>query len=194
MKKFLYKYDINKYLDKVYKKILELYPWTNIDMIKCDYEYAIEKEGKNYEFICYYKNQNGEKSRRVLDWIKTTDHFCEYLKNEIEDSLIWNTTIKETFKMPIESSVSLHGWYLERYEFNKLSTGGYSVFVQAGDRTTGGSRTFLIPQDYFDGTYYEFIDKYVKLVPPSHFGLSIEELQENKDLSNFLGFDNKKED
>ena len=41
MGKFIYKYDINKYLDKVYKRVLELYPWANMDIIKEEYE--IEK-------------------------------------------------------------------------------------------------------------------------------------------------------
>ena len=44
MNKFLYKYDINKYIDKVYETVLDLYPWATIDMIKGKYEYAIEKE------------------------------------------------------------------------------------------------------------------------------------------------------
>lgn len=194
MSKFLYKYDINKYIDKVYKDVLDLYPWATIDMIKDKYEYAIEKEGNHYEFVSYFKNQDGEKSRSVLDFLKTTDDFYELVKNRCEDTLIWNTLIVDTFKMPIESGTSLHGWYLERYEFNKLSTGGYSSFVQAGDRTTGGSRTFLIPQHYFDGTYYEFIDKYVCLVPPNHFGMSREIFEDNKDLAKFLGFSDKKEE
>ena len=188
MIKFLYKYDINKYLDKAYKEIMNLYPWATIDMIKGRYEYAIEKEGKHYEFVSYYKTLEGEKARSVLDWINTTDEFFDLVKNRCEDTLVWNTMIVDTFKMPIEYGTSLHGWYLERYEFNKLSTGGYSVFVQAGDRTTGGSRTFLIPQNYFDGTYYEFLDKYFELVPSNHFGISREELEQNKDLIKFLGF------
>ena len=186
MGKFIYKYDINKYLDKVYKRVLELYPWTNMDIIKEEYE--IEKIGKKYEFVYYYENYDGERTRRVLDWVKTTDDFFDYVIGSIEDSLIWNTPIKETFKMSIERGTSLHGWYLERYEFNKLSGGGYSVFIQAGDRTTGGSRTFLIPQHYFNGTYYEFLDKYISLVPPSHFGFSREEFEEDKELAKFLGF------
>lgn len=186
MAKFIYKYDINKYLDIVYKKVFKLYPWANIDIVK--EEYTIEKIDKKYEFVYYYKNYDGERTKRVLDWVKTTDDFLNYVMGSIEDALIWNTPIKETIKIPIERGSSVHGWYLERYEFNKLTTGGYSVFVQAGDRTTGGSRTFLIPQDYFEGTYYEFLDKYVYLVPPDHFGISREELEINKELAKFLGF------
>ena len=188
MTKFKYKYDINKYLDDVYKKVFELYPWADKDIIKNKYEYFIEKENNHYEFISYFDNYDGKKYREVLDWLKTTDDFYKLVIGRIEDSLIWNTPIKETFKMPVERGSSIHGWYLERYEFNKLITGGYSVFVQAGDRTTGGSRTFLIPQDYFEETYYEFIDKYLELVPPSHFGMSRVDLEDNKELAKFLGF------
>ena len=65
--------------------------------------------------------------------------------------------------------------------------GGYSVFCQAGDRVAGGSRTFFIPPDYFNGTYDEFLDKYIELVP-SVFGFTKEELAEIPELKKFLGY------
>lgn len=189
MGKFLYKYDIDKYLDEAYKKVFDLYPWATKDMLDNRYKYAIEKEGKHYEFIEYY-SQDGKEYRRVLDWIKDTKGFLDYIKNNCENHFCWVNPIKETYKPPIEYEKMVSGWYLERYEFNKLLYGGYSVFVQAGDRTTGGSRTFLIPQYFFNGTYYEFLDKYFELVP-AYFGMGRKELETNKELVKFLGFGEK---
>ena len=81
----------------------------------------------------------------------------------------------------------ISGWYLERYEFNEHKLGGYSAFVQAGDRVAGGSRTFFIPDSYMKGTYEEFLDKYCELVP-GYFGLGKADLINDKGLKEFLGF------
>lgn len=183
MSKFLYKYDINKYLDKAKELILKDYPWVTEDMLDTGYEYKIEKVGNIYEFVAYYEDH-----KAILDWIKSDKDFYNLLKSRCESNIERHNPIIETFKMPIDNGTSVHGWYLERYEFNKHFYGGYSAFVQAGDRTTGGSRTFFIPNDYFDGTYYEFLDKYLELVPTNHFGMSREEFEDNKELAKFLGF------
>lgn len=187
-KKFPYGYDINKYLDKAFDLIKETFFWVRKDMFDERYEYDIEKEGNRYEYIVYYTDQDGEKTRRVLDWCKKPKDFYNIVKSDNEYKITSYNPIKETFKVPIDCGKDAGGWYLERYEFSSHEQGGYSVFVQAGDRVTGGSRTFYIPQDYFKGTYDEFLDKYVKLVYPRAFGMSREDLDNTKGLKEFLGF------
>ncbi len=187
-KKFPYGYDVNKYLDKAFEKIKETFFWVRKDMFDERYEYDIEKEGNRYEYVYYYTNQDGEKSRTIMDWCKTPESFYDIIMTQNEYKIVSYNPIKETFEVPIESGNVIHGWYLERYEFNSHELGGYSVFVQAGDRTTGASRTFYIPQDYFKSTFDEFLDKYVKLVYPGSFGMDKEDLKNTKGLKEFLGF------
>ncbi len=188
MSKFPYKYDINKYLEKAKEIIFDSYPWATEDMLDDKYEYKIEKVGGVYEFVSYYHNYDGEILRKVLTWIKSDSDFYDYIKDMHEYSIQSKNPKYKTFKVPISCGTMLHGWYLERYEFNKHFYGGYSAFVQAGDRVTGGSRTFFIPQDYFDGSFDEFLDKYVKLVSPGAFGMSKEDLKNAEGLKKFLGF------
>ena len=95
--------------------------------------------------------------------------------------------VKEVFEVPGQSGKILSGWYLERYEFRSHILGGYSVFVQAGDRVAGGSRTFFIPMSYFDGDYTDFLDKYCNLVSPA-FGFTKKELSNIEGLKKFLGY------
>lgn len=182
-KKFPYDYDINKYLDKALEKLKETYPWAELKMLK--YKYEIEKENNKYEYISYYKWNDGEIERKIIDGDGE-----EFIERIINDNYYWiedANPIKETFKFPLPTGVELHGWYLERYEFNKHIKGGYSAFVQAGNRSTGGSRTFFIPPKYLEGTFEEFLDEYIKLVPAS-FGLTREDLRKIDGLKEFLGF------
>lgn len=186
-KKFPYGYDVNKYLDKAYDVIKKTFFWVRKDMFDERYEYDIEKEDKHYEYVYYYNSEDGEKRRTIMNWCKTPEDFYSAIMNHNEYKIASYNPIKDTFKVPIACGTDAHGWYLERYEFSSHELGGYTVFVQAGDRTTGGSRTFYIPQDYFDGTFDEFLDKYIVLVPRS-FGMGKEDLKNTKGLKEFLGF------
>lgn len=187
-KKFPYGYNINKYLDKAFEEIKETFFWARKDMFDERYKYNIEKEGNRYEYVFYYTDQDGEKLRSVLDWCDTPEKFYSVVMSHNEYKITGYNPVKDIFKIPFDYGKDLHGWYLERYEFRSHELGGYSVFVQAGDRTTGGSRTFYIPQDYFDGTFEEFLDKYVKLVYPGSFGMDKEDLRNAEGLKEFLGF------
>lgn len=183
-KKFPYDYDIQKYLEKALEKLHEIYPWATLKMF--EYQYAIEKENDKYEYISYYQWSDKKIERKVLN----CNTYEEFIERIISDNSSWierENPIKETFKFPLPDGIDLHGWYLERYEFNKHIKGGYSAFVQAGNRSTGGSRTFFIPPKYFEGTFEEFLDEYIKLVP-SVFGLTRQELQNIDGLKEFLGF------
>lgn len=188
MNKFPYKYDINKYIDKACEKILYTYFWFTKDMLDERYEYIIEKEDDEYEFISYYTYPDGTKSRNVLKWIKTPDDFYNKIIYDSEFKIVSFNPVKKEFHVPKDSVINLHGWYLEIYDIRLHELGSYSVYVQAGDRTAGASRTFYLPQDYFKGNYSEFLDKYMELIPASSFGIKREVLENNKDIKRFLGF------
>ena len=86
-------------------------------------------------------------------------------------------------------SIEIHGWHLEWYKFFKLKSGDYKVSVQAGDRTTGGTREFFITPYCFEAkTYEEFLDRYLKIVPGESFGLLKKDLLKDVKLKEFLGY------
>ena len=188
MNKFPYKYDINKYIDKACEKILYTYSWFTKDMLDERYEYSIEKEGDEYEFISYYTYPDGTKSRNVLKWIETVDDFYKQVIDDSEFKIVSYNPIKKELHVPKDDVINMGGWYLEIYDIRLHELGSYSVFVQAGDRTAGASRTFYIPQDYFKGSYSVFLDKYMELVPASSFGIKREVLENNNEIKKFLGF------
>ena len=61
--------------------------------------------------------------------------------------------------------------------------------MQAGNRTTGGTREFFITPYCFEAkTYEEFLDRYLEIVPGRSFGLSKEDLLSDEKLKTFLGY------
>ena len=183
-KKFPYGYDVNKYIDKAIEKMKYTYPWVKKELFDERYEYQIEKIGNRYEYISIY-NCDNRKEKKVLKC--NSEEFVQRIIYDQEYKVEDANPVKEVFIVPGQSGKIFAGWYLERYEFRSHVLGGYSVFCQAGDRGTGCSRTFFIPNDYFKGDYNEFLDKYIKLVPPS-FGFTKEELLNIKELKKFLGY------
>ena len=183
-KKFPYGYDVKKYINKAIEKMKYLYPWVERDMFDDRYEYCIKKIGNRYQYAYTY-HYDDKDSFHTLD--KTADEFIDYIIWQQEDNIQRYNDIKDIFKVPGQCGKNVSGWHLENYEFRSHKLGGYSVFCQAGDRVTGGSRTFFIPNDYFNGSFEEFLDKYIKLVPPV-FGFTKEELLVAPGLKEFLGY------
>ena len=188
-KKFPYGYDVNVYIDKALVKMKYLYPWASRNLFDKRYVYSIEKIGNRYEYVYTYTysyDDHEEISRHVLTGYDS-DRFIDSIVYDQEYKIQDYNKVKEVFVVPGQSGKCNLGWYLERYEFRSHMLGGFSVFCQAGDRVAGGSRTFFIPNDYFNGSYEEFLDKYIKLVPPS-FGFTKDELLNIPELKKFLGF------
>ena len=119
-------------------------------------------------------NCNGE------EFIETIiDHHHGWIEDE--------NPVTETFDVPASNRLS-GGWYLETYRLQKHQLGGYSAFVQAGNRSAGGSRTFFIPPAYFKLPWEEFLDKYLELVSPGPFYVGRDDLENAKGLKEFLGY------
>ena len=184
-KKFPYGYDVEKYIDKAVEEMKFTYPWVKKEMFDKRYEYIIEKVNNKYEYAYIYNWGDSNKNKTVLD-VDGERFIKEIIWNQEYAIQKYNEVI-DIYKVPGQEGKVLHDWHLEAYEFRKHKLGGYSVFCQAGDRVTGGSRTFFIPPSYFDGDYDEFLDKYIELVPPS-FGFTREELARIPELKTFLGY------
>ena len=61
-KKFPYGYDVNAYTDKAFEQMKELYPWAKKEMLRKNWSYAIEQVNGEYQYVTYFKWNDGEKS------------------------------------------------------------------------------------------------------------------------------------
>ena len=195
--KFEYGYDVSAYLEKAVEKIKEgkHYHWVDISQFSKQYRYEVEEENGEYHYVRYIVFTD-ETVREVLDvspfneWdrVNGADDFIKLIVRDNEAHVFAANKKITCYKVPFENGLDIGGWYLERYEFLKHETGDYSVFVQAGDRTTGASKYFFIPPQFFHGTYEEFLDQYETLVPGKEYGLYKKDLIDDEGLKEFLGF------
>lgn len=200
--KFSFGYDVNVYLNKAVERIKEQhhYHWADLSQFHKQYRYAIEEEDGQCHFIRYTIFAEDDIEREVLDvdppnsfeLVRNGEEFIKRIASDNELSVYYANPKIANYKVMFKPGLEIDHWYLERYEFNKHKTGDYSAFVQAGDRTTGGSRDFFIPPHFLDGTYEAFLDKYQTLVPGVQFGLFKEDLIQDEGLKRFLGFDKEK--
>lgn len=191
--KFKYGTDINVYLDKAYEKVKKDYRWVDRKMLDEACRYCIKDVGGDLEFAESRNNAGSDSAETendsftVLD-CSSAERFIEIAVYEYQGiALRANPAVAE---YPVSfGHIEIHGWNLEKYVFAKLKTGDYKVTVQAGDRVTGGTREFFITPDCFEaGTYEEFLDRYLEIVPASSFGLSKEDLLSDTKLKEFLGY------
>lgn len=184
-KKFPYGYDVNVYIDKALERMKEIYPWASKEMFRKAWSYAIEKVNEEYQYVTYFKWEDGQTDREVLNC--DGERFIETIINHHHSWIEGENPVKDTFDVP--ATCTCRGdWYLEIYRIQKHKLGGYSAFVQAGNRSAGGSRTFFIPPAYFKLPWEEFLDKYLELVPPGSFYVRRTDLENVKGLKEFLGY------
>ena len=182
--KFKYGMDIETYLDKAFEKVKKDYQWIDKELVEEPCRHAIKKVNGDWEFVSKYK---GNRKYYVCD-CDSADHFIERVVSDYQSAALRANKVVGTYKVPF-GHIEITGWYLERYEFSKLKSGDYKVFVQAGDRTTGGSREFFITPYCFEAeTYEEFLDRYLEIVPGRSFGLGKEDLLADGKLKSFLGY------
>lgn len=184
-KKFPYGYNVNAYIDKAFEQMKEDFPWATRDMIAEHTNYGIEKVGDNYQFVSYYSKYDGT----LKAYPENID--CEEFIHRLASGHDWEleraNPVKETIDVPTTNRCS-GDWFLEVYRIQKHELGGYSAFVQAGNRSAGGSRTFFIPASYFKLPWEEFLDKYLELVNPGSFYVGRDDLENAEGLKEFLGF------
>lgn len=196
--KFPYGLDVKVYLDKAAERIKEkyYYHWADPSQFHKQYRYAIEEDNGQYHFIHYTLFAEDDIQREVLDenplnsWnqARNGEEYIELIAKDNELSVYYANPKVANYKVRFQAGLEVDHWYIERYEFNKHKTGDYSAFVQAGDRTTGGSRDFFIPPHFLRGTFEEFLDRYQTLVPGEKFGLFKKDLIQDEGLKKFLGF------
>lgn len=182
--KFKYGMDIEVYLEKAYENVKKDYRWFDKKIAEESCRFAIKKVHGDWEFVTKYK---GNRKYYVYD-CSSSEKFIEMVEHEYQEAAIRANPVVDEYKVSFES-IEIHGWYLEKYDFYRLQSGDYKVSVQAGDRVTGGSRTFFITPYCFEAkSYEEFLDRYLEIVPAESFGIGKEDLLADKKLQEFLGY------
>ena len=182
--KFAYGYDIDVYLEKAYEKVKKDYRWLEKSMLEECWQYAIRQVKGEWEFV---RKSGEEDEYRVWD-VSSADGFLKDVEREYQDAALKVNPVVEEHPVPF-GSVDINGWGLEKYIVYRLQSGDYKVYVQAGDRTTGGSRTFFITPDCFEAENYEaFLDRYLEIVPGGSFGLGKADLMADPELKKFFGY------
>ena len=88
---------------------------------------------------------------------------------------------------------------LERYAFDIRSDGSIALTVQAGwpgsrGHRDGAGNSFALPEEWFAGTFSEFLEKLTERYSAVSCGFGKEELIEVSGLAEFLGFSDEKTD
>ena len=183
--KFPFGYDVNAYIDKAFEQMKAEFPWATRDMIADHTYYGIEKVGDDYQYVSSWDNGDGTRQVNPLN----TD--CEGFLKRLAEGHDWElqraNPVKEYIYVPATRKFS-NDWYLEIYRIQKHELGGFSAYVQAGNRSAGGSRTFFIPASYLTLPWEEFLDKYLDLVSPGPFYVGRNDLENAPGLKEFLGF------
>lgn len=182
--KFKYGMDIKAYLDIAYKNVKRDYHWFDRRKTKGYVDYDIRQLDGEWEFVRDY-NRSGV--YHIVD-CGSAEKFVECVEHDYKELALRTNPEVAVYDVPF-GHVEVHGWNLEHYRFIKMQSGDFKVDVQAGDRVTGGNRTFFITPDCFEAkTYEEFLDRYLEIVPGRSFGLHKKDLLSDLDLKKFLGY------
>ena len=177
--------DVDAYVDEALKRLKKMYPWAKKSLFNKSYRYAIEDVDGKKKFIKYYDWDDGTFSRYDDDW--DGELFIQEIIQDQMSHITGANKVKDVLDVRPDAGVECHGWYLERFEFRLHVLGGYSAFVQAGDRSAGGSREFFFIPEQMSGTFSEFLDSNDELLS-GHFGLTRDYMEKFEGLKEFLGF------
>ena len=177
--------DIEAYIEEALRRLKKKYFWAMREMFDKHRTYKIEETDGKKEFVSIYTWDDKTSKREAEGW--DGELFIEKIVNDQYWMIENANDVKEVFDVRPDYGVDCHGWCLERFEFRSHVLGGYSAFVQAGDRCTGVSREFFFDQDQMSGTFEEFLQKNGELLSGA-FGLDRDYMREFKGLKEFLGF------
>ena len=182
--KFRFGTDVTVYLEKAFNNVKKDYRWLDRKMLENGWQYDIQPVDGDPEFVRRYR---GDSEYSVCD-VESAEDFIECVERDYRSAALRENKTVARYE-PRFGRIELNGWNLESYVFFKLESGDFKVSVTAGDRTTGGSREFFITPYCFEaGSYEEFLDRYLEIVPEHSFGLGKKDLLPDKDLKAFLGY------
>lgn len=176
--------DVNDYINEAIDRLKRIYPWATLEGMDKFYSYAVEDQDGRPEFV-RYKHWDTRVDRVTDDW--DGELFVQAIVDDQRSHYEFMNDVKEVFDVRPDRGIEFAGWYLESFEFRSHVLGGYSAFVQAGNRSAGGSRTFFFPPEIMEGTFEEFLDKNDELLSGA-YGLDKEYMMNFQGLKEFLGF------
>lgn len=91
--------------------------------------------------------------------------------------------IIDVYEVPCLGYELSHDDHIEGYTIRKLSSGNYEIYVQEGNRVTGGAFTGYLYKDEMDGKTYE---ETVRMLPEYNWIKDV--LLNDEKLKSFLGF------
>ena len=91
--------------------------------------------------------------------------------------------IMDVYEAPYVGFGLSHDYHIEGYTIRKLSSGNYEIYVQEGNRVTGGAFTRWLYRNKMDGKTYEEV---VEMLPESNSLKDV--LLNDEKLKGFLGF------
>ena len=135
--------DINTYKELAFEIIKKQYSWATMDIIEnSNFKPGIEILDGYFEYITYsgddwyYVDYNS--GTAAIKWIVD----C-YMREVVESN-----KIIDSYEVPFYPHSDEY-YHLEKYVFNLLTSGDYSLVQQEGDRYTGGAWTTFLGRDYF---------------------------------------------
>ena len=177
--------DVDAYVEEALKRLEKAYPWATRERMNDHYSYKIEETDGKKKFVKYYTWDDGTSNRYAEGW--DGELFVQQIVEDHRTHIEWQNEVEEVFDVRPDYGVEITGWYLESFEFRLHKLGGYSCFVQAGDRSAGASRTFFFTPEMMSGTFEEFLDSNKELFS-GRFGLDKKYMLNFKGLKEFLGF------
>ena len=177
--------DAGKYVKEALKRLKDKYPWATMKRLDRHYSYAVEETDGRKEFVKYYTGDNGKIERYAKGW--DGELFIREIINDHQTHIEYMNGVKEVFKAKPDRTVELSGWDLEIFEFRLHELGGYSAYVQAGNRSAGSSRTFFFKPEDMKGSFEEFLDRNAELFS-GRYGPDKNYMRKLKGIKEFLGF------
>lgn len=182
-RKFRFGYDPEPYRQRILEIIKNDCAWATQEIIEREYHIEIEQVNGEYEFVEYVHYSNGQVNRHV-ESEETTYRYILHKVSRYEDAALRYNRIVERYAPKHSSVVNPGGWRLERYEFNRLESGDYSLMIEMGDRNGGSGRTDAIPRSLFEKA--KSFEDFIGFMPTA--GIPVEELLADEGLRKFLGF------
>ena len=179
--------DVESYIGEALNRLKKKYPWADRSMFDKKYRYEIEEGKCGPEFVRYFRWDKKNTDRYAEGW--DGEKFIDRIILDQEDQIQYANEVVEELDVRPDYGVDAHGWHLEIFKFRKHRLGGYSAYVQAGDRTTGGSREFFFTPDQMAGSFEDFLQSNGELLSGA-FGLTADYMRKFKGLKEFLGFEN----
>ncbi len=185
--KFRFGTDPEPYCNILTKILHEKYDFATRELIDSKLRLEIKvpdsKSGEdNKEFVFTYIYSKDSSYTQVKAAIDTTYEIISQAFSTLNDDILNSAEVIDVYCVPFNPVQDDHGYNLERYEVSKLFSGDFKIYIQEGDRVSGGGYSGFLPRNLIPGrTFSEVLD----LMPLA--GQDKADLLKDGQLKGFLG-------